>query len=102
MQETKSSSLHERLGGKASVSAAVDIVYERVLAEGLDMEHQKGKQRAFLTMAFGGPVNYTGRDMHEAHAPLVERGLAEKHFKAVASHLAITLAELDVPTALIL
>jgi hemoglobin len=31
--------------------------------EGVDMDKQAGKQKAFLTVAFGGPNNYSGRGM---------------------------------------
>lgn len=78
-------SLFERLGGKAAVEAAVDLFYQKVLAdpgishffEGTDMRVQRGKQKAFLITVFGGPAIYTGKDLRRAHAPLVERGLTE-------------------------
>lgn len=100
-----SDSLFEKLGGAAAVDAAVDIFYRRVLGDDsishffddTDMDAQRGKQKAFLTMAFGGPNDYTGLDMRAAHAPLVERGLNESHFNAVAGHLQATLEELNVP-----
>ncbi|MEQ6341241.1 MAG: group 1 truncated hemoglobin [Gammaproteobacteria bacterium] len=102
-------SLFEKLGGDAAVDAAVDIFYRKVLNddrissffEGVDMDKQAAKQKAFLTMAFGGPHNYTGKDMRAAHAPLVERGLNDSHFDAVAEHLQATLKELNVPAELI-
>ena len=65
------------------------------------MESQHAKQRSFLTMAFGGPNNYTGVDMRKAHAPRVEKGLNEYHFNAVDGHLQATLEELNVPADLI-
>lgn len=107
--KTEGRSLYERLGGKAAIDASVDLFYAKVLAdrtlkpffEGVDMQRQKGKQRTFLAFAFGGPVKYTGKDMRAAHAPLVERGLGEQHFLAVAGHLASTLAELNVPEELV-
>jgi len=52
------------------------------------------KQKAFLTMAFGGPNSYTGKDMREAHAGMA---LTEEHFGAVAEALVGTLEELNVP-----
>jgi len=63
------------IGGAAAVDAAVDIFYRKVLTDDrisdffdtVDMEEQHSKQKAFLTMAFGGPNNYTGKDMREAH-----------------------------------
>ena len=102
-------SLFERLGGEPAVDAAVDIFYRKVLAddrikdffEGVDMEKQAAKQKAFLTMAFGGPNNYTGEDLRKGHAHLIARGLNDSHFDAVMEDLAATLQELNVPEALI-
>jgi hemoglobin len=95
------STLFERIGGENAVDAAVDIFYEKVLAderissffENLDMVAQARKQKAFLTMAFGGPNNYSGMDMRNGHAHL---GLTEEHFNAVVENLAATLKELGV------
>lgn len=103
------SSLYEQLGGQPAVDAAVDIFYRKVLSDdrishffdGVDMDKQIGKQKAFLTMAFGGPNNYSGLDMRTAHAPLVARGLNESHFNAVAENLVTTLQELGVGQNLI-
>ena len=101
------SSLYEELGGAAAIDGAVDIFYRKVLSddriarffEGVDMERQAAKQKAFLTMAFGGPNNYTGRDMTRAHAHLVAQGLDDSHFNAVVENLAETLKELGVSDA---
>lgn len=102
-------SLFEQLGGEAAVDAAVEIFYRKVLGderinrffEGVDMDKQAAKQKAFLTFAFGGPNNYTGLDMRQAHARLVEQGLDDSHFDAVVENLAATLTELGVPDELI-
>lgn len=106
---TESKSLFEQLGGEAAVDAAVDIFYRRVLADHrinrffdkTDMEQQAAKQKAFLTMAFGGPNNYSGTDMRTAHAKFVKMGLDDSHFDAVVENLAATLQELNVPQTLI-
>ena len=102
-------SLFERIGGEAAVNAAVDIFYRKVLAddrinaffEGIDMDRQAAKQKAFLTFAFGGPANYSGKDMREGHAHLVAKGLNDSHFDAVMENLGATLKELNVPDNLI-
>lgn len=102
-------SLYDRIGGEAAVEAAVDIFYRKVLADptiseffdNTDMDEQRAKQKAFLSMVFGGPKEYSGKDMREAHAPLVEKGLNDSHFDAVAGHLDATLRELNVPDDLI-
>ncbi|MFP6582957.1 MAG: group 1 truncated hemoglobin, partial [Candidatus Hydrogenedentota bacterium] len=77
------SELFEQIGGRTAVNAAVDVFYGCVLEDdrikhffdAVDMKKQRNKQRAFLTMAFGGPNNYTGLDMRKGHAHLVEKGL---------------------------
>ncbi len=102
-------SLFDRIGGGAAVDAAVELFYEKVLADDLishffvttDMKKQRAKQKAFLAFAFGGPSNYTGLDMRAAHAPLIEKGLNDDHFNAVAGHLQTVLEELGVDTDLI-
>jgi hemoglobin len=102
-------SLYEKLGGEAAVNAAVDIFYRKVLKDdrikhffaNTDMTRQAAKQKAFLTMAFGGPSHYTGADMRKGHAHLVAQGLNDSHFDAVMEHLGNTLKELNVPADLI-
>jgi hemoglobin len=102
-------SLFEEIGGAAAVDAAVDIFYRKVLQDdrikqffdGVDMDKQAAKQKAFLTVAFGGPNNYSGEDMRRGHAHLVERGLNDSHFDAVMENLGATLKELNVPDNLI-
>ncbi len=109
MSESSSKTLFEQLGGEAAVDAAVDIFYRRVLSDhrinrffdNTDMDQQAAKQKAFLTMAFGGPNNYSGTDMRTAHAKFVKMGLDDSHFDAVVENLAATLQELNVPEALI-
>lgn len=104
-----SETLYQKIGGDAAVDAAVDIFYRKVLAddrinqffEGVDMDQQAAKQKAFLTVAFGGPNNYSGKDMRDGHAKLVQRGLDDSHFDAVMENLGATLKELNVPDELI-
>ena len=106
--EQTTKNLYEAIGGDTSVNAAVDLFYRKVLMDvrishffdSTDMEEQRAKQKAFLTMVFGGPNEYTGKDLRTAHAPLVERGLNESHFNMVAEHLQATLKELGVPAEL--
>lgn len=104
-----SQTLYERIGGEPAVNAAVDVFYRKVLSDyrinrffdHADMDQQIAKQKAFFTMAFGGPNNYTGKDMRNAHAHLVKMGLDDSHFDAVMEHLGATLVELNVPQDLI-
>lgn len=102
--EDKTMTLYERIGGEAAVNAAVDLFYRKVLVDDriseffdtVDMEAQHTKQKAFLTMVFGGPNRYSGKDMREAHKHMA---LTETHFNAVAENLVATLQELGVPQA---
>lgn len=102
--------LFEKLGGAPAVDAAVDIFYDKVLADArikhffanTDMARQRQHQKAFLTYAFGGTPGYNGRGMSAAHKPLVEKlGLNDTHFDAVVENLATTLTELGVGDELI-
>jgi hemoglobin len=103
------STLFESIGGRDAVNAAVDVFYNKVLAddrikhffEGIDMKDQRRKQILFLTYAFGGPNNYDGDNMRDAHAELVKQGLNDSHFDAVIENLGSTLKELGVADELI-
>lgn len=94
--------LYEKLGGEAAITAVVDGFYERVLAddslvqffEDANMQALRAHQVQFFSSVTGGPVEYTGDDMHEAHAHL---DITHEHFGSVATHLQGTLEELDVP-----
>jgi len=101
---TTKTTLYEKLGGQPAVIAAVDKFYEKVLADdrvktyfqGTDMAKQRAHQAAFMTMAFGGPNAYKGKDMAAAHRHLIPH-LEELHFNAIVEHFVATLQELDVP-----
>lgn len=101
--------LYERLGGEPAIEAAVVRFYEKVAVDPLlapffvnqNIEAIVKKQIGFMTMVFGGPTRFSGRDLRAAHAPLVARGLGDRHFDAVAMHLENTLLELGVNDAVI-
>jgi hemoglobin len=102
-------SLYERIGGENPVTAAVGLLYQKILADetlrhffaGLDMQAQVKKQVSFMTLAFGGPASYSGKDLREAHARLVSRGMSDVHFDAVVRHVKDSLEELGVAQELI-
>jgi hemoglobin len=97
-------SLYQKLGGQSAVDAVVETFYRRVLTDervmdffdDIDMDQQIAKQKAFLTMVFGGPVAYSGKDMRDGHRHLVARGLNDDHVDAVVELLAASLAEHSV------
>ena len=102
------SSLYEQVGGEVAVQAAVVTLYDKVMTdpvlapffEGLDMDAQIQKMVAFMTMALGGPNEYSGRDLRVAHGPLVNKGMGHKHFDAITDHMQKSLEELDIPSEL--
>lgn len=103
------SNLYERLGGKAAVEAAVDRFYGKVLKDdrirhffdGVDIQKQRNKQKAFLSYAFGGLPTYSGKNMRDAHAHLLQRDLNDGHVDAVIENLGATLQEMGVAENLI-
>jgi two-component system chemotaxis sensor kinase CheA len=101
--------LFERLGGQQVVDAAVDVFFDKVLADGrikdffknVDTERLRNKLNAFLTFAFGGDSRYTGKTLGEAHGPLLNSGLSGKHFDAMVENLVSALEQVNVPENLI-
>jgi hemoglobin len=99
-------SVYDQIGGKPAVSAAVDGLYARLLADpalapyfaDTDMERQKRHMRAFMAVALGGADVYGGRDMRGAHARLA---VTHDDFDRVVAHLVDTLASLGVPIEII-
>ena len=99
-------SIYEQIGGAPAVHSAVELLYERVLADPelrlffakVDLNWLKGKQVAFFTQALGGPQIYRGRDMKRAHAAY---SIEQSHFDSVAGHLVETLKSLAVSQNLI-
>ncbi len=100
------SSLYERIGGASAINTAVDVFYERVLADpnlspffvDSSIPRLKAHQFAFLSQALGGPRSYSGASMQHAHKRLA---IEQRHFDAVAMHLIETLRDLSVPEEII-
>jgi hemoglobin len=98
--------LYERLGGKDAINAVVDGMYVKIFTDPdledffrkTNKEHQKEMQRQFLTYATGGSTEYTGKNMKDAHRG---RGIGNKEFDIVATHVVNTMKELSVPEELI-
>ncbi|MCA8956311.1 MAG: group 1 truncated hemoglobin [Planctomycetes bacterium] len=92
MTQTTTPSMYQKIGGHSAVQAVVDDFYGRVLGDpelapfftNTDMARQRRHQVAFVAMALGGPRDYTGKGMREAHRG---RGIEDRHFGLVAGHL---------------
>ena len=89
--------LYEALGAEGGIRDAVDAFYARVVADidladffaGVDMPALRRHQVDMLVSATGGPRQYTGQDMAEAHRGL---NITDAAFDKVVGHLGATLA----------
>ncbi|HEX6418162.1 MAG TPA: group 1 truncated hemoglobin [Acidimicrobiales bacterium] len=90
---------YERLGGAAAIQRAVELFYDRVLADdelapyftGTDMPSLRRHQVLLLSQVLGGPASYDGRALAEAHQGLRITGA---HYDRVVDHLVGVLTEL--------
>ncbi|HEU4423145.1 MAG TPA: group 1 truncated hemoglobin [Pilimelia sp.] len=98
--------MYDRIGGAPAIREAVDRFYRRLLDdpelagyfEG-DLSGLKRHQAALLTQVLGGPVQYEGRDLTEAHESLA---ISKAHFQRVVFYLVGTLWELGAPMDVIM
>jgi len=89
---------------KKTVNAAVELFYRNLLSDGrvprffdgVDMNDQIAQKKSFLTMALGGPNNYAGLDLRNAHKRLLDKGLNDSHVDVVLENLDRTLRQLGV------
>jgi hemoglobin len=95
-------SLYDRLGGRDGIRAVVDEFYDRLLAdeeigaffEDTDMESLKRHQTDHLVEAAGGPAEYTGPPIRDAHLHVP---FTEAHIERAVEHLEASLDAFDVP-----
>ncbi|NES27631.1 group 1 truncated hemoglobin [Micromonospora terminaliae] len=105
-EETTPISHYERIGGAAAVKAAVDLFYDKVLADpdlagyftDVNMPEQRRHLALMLAVVLGGPNEYAGRGLAEAHQPL---NIPVAHYAKVGEHLTATLVQLGVPADVI-
>jgi len=92
MVPVATTTLYDKIGKAPAVEDVVKEFYKRVLADkhlhgffaNTDMDRLTRSQISFISMALGGPNNYDGRPMKEAHAGM---GISELHFYKFANHL---------------
>jgi hemoglobin len=109
--EEDTTSILARIGGEPALAAAVDILYERLVAddklrtyfEGISMKSLKGMQRSFLKLALTEiPDDLDVADyLIKSHARSFSMGLDGTDFDAVAGHLVGTLESLGVTADLV-
>jgi hemoglobin len=91
--------VYDRLGGEAAVAALLEGLYVRALAdplftpffEKIDIQRLKAHQFAFISQAVGGPQQYSGPSLVEAHARL---RIEQRHFDAFVGYLRDALQEI--------
>ncbi|MBD3146261.1 group I truncated hemoglobin [Microbispora bryophytorum] len=96
-------SIFDRIGGSDAVAAVVDEFYARIVADPMlrgyfadvDMAKLNAHQRSFVAAALGGPREYRGKSMDEAHAGL---GVTAEEFEQVVSHLVGALESCGIDT----
>ncbi|RBI63870.1 group 1 truncated hemoglobin [halophilic archaeon] len=84
--------IYQDIGGRDAVEAVVTDFYDQVLADdqlapyfdGMDMDELRAHQVQFISAVAGGPVDYTGDDMRDAHAHL---DIDEDDFDTVGRYL---------------
>jgi hemoglobin len=104
--ETTPTSHYDRIGGAAAVKATVDLFYDRVLADpelagyftSVNMPEQRRHLALMLAVVLGGPNEYGGRGLAEAHQPL---NIPPAHYAKVGEYLTATLSQLGVPADII-
>ena len=95
--------LFELIGGRSTIAAATERFYDRVLQDdnlrhffgGVDMANLRSRQAMFISMLLAGTV-YTGKNIHEAHAPTRDHGLNDAHFDLFLNHFRAALEEVGV------
>ena len=100
--EAPPETIYAAIGGRAAVTAAVDGLYGRLLADPelgpLFPNGAGARHRAYVVTvlgeALGGPERYRGPDIAAAHGGL---GITDAHFNLAAAHLYATLDGLGVP-----
>lgn len=93
---------YNRVGGGKAVSAVVDRFYELVLADpqlapyfdSTELPTLKRHQVQLISHLLGGPVEYTGRELRDAHAGL---DISSGDYSLVTGHLVAALTEAQVP-----
>lgn len=104
MSEATAKSLYARLGGYDAIAAVTDDLLGRLRSDpqighywlGRSNDSRKRDRQLvveFFCAAFGGPVNYRGRDMKTSHEGL---GISESDWQVFVKHALATLDRFDV------
>lgn len=97
---------YERVGGADAVTTVVQLFYDRVLADpelsgyftGVDIQRLKRHQVLLISQVLGGPAEYDGRDLRDAHAGM---SITSDHYARVFGHLVAVLHDAGVEAEII-
>jgi hemoglobin len=92
-------SYFDELGGTPTVKEAVDRFYRAVLDDGeladyfqgVDLPQLKAHQVKLISHVLGGPNEYVGRDLADAHSHL---GVTDEHYQKVGAYLTGVLTDM--------
>ena len=99
-----SEALYDQLGGQAGIDTLVDRIVDLHLANPVvatrfahsDIARGRAMAKEFFAMGSGGPVQYTGKSMLEAHAGM---NISEQEFLAVVDDMMQAMTDLDYDDA---
>ncbi len=94
--------LYEQIGGQAGIEQLIVAFYQNVLSdptlqpffEHSSIEKLQSMQKAFFSVALGGPEPDFEISLYESHRG---RGIERKHLTRFTEHLVKTLAEIGIP-----
>ena len=97
-------SLYRELGGKEKIESFTNDFYDRLLADprvapffdGINMKYLRRVLAEYFCAAAGGPSDYDGVSMKDAHAHL---GITRADFNVVVEHLQEAMDAAGVPFA---
>jgi len=101
--DTSTPSMYDRIGGSPTVRAAVDRLYAWIARDdelwvnyfqGVDLPTVKGHMVKLLSQTLGGPKQYSGRDLKQAHAHLNIKG---SHYDRVVDYVLASLLVAHAP-----
>lgn len=95
-------SLYQELGGKEAIQRFTDDFYERMLLDkrishffdGINIKYLKGALADYFCVTAGGPCQYDGVSMKNAHPHL---GIAKGDFNTLVEHLQDAMTAAKVP-----
>jgi hemoglobin len=93
--------IYEQIGGEPTIEKLIVAFYQRVLADPLmqpffeqtSIEKLQCMQKAFFSLALGGPVPDSTISIYEAHQG---RGIERRHLTRFTEHLIDTLREIGI------